>query len=346
MQQELNSYDTLMRTLGIKIQYEMKKKEMDQNELARRAKQSQSTISNIISGKTCVSMKTVFSVMETLEMNPLNELSNLFQKNTNQYSSFAETLQQLNLDTSDNFICNPYDPLFNGYLGSYYTYFHSTNTNEDICLHGKLYIKATNQHCTAEFHLLTPPKPGDNPADKKVYQGYVFLSQFQTAIYIILVNNSIGEMCFLSFPYQRILSSEQKLECTMAMALTVSSGIDSRTPTVHRMFLSRKELDTESEMLIRSQLLLNKSQIHISKEKFDALCKSQALTPDFMKSFQHHMHEKIFYEIREDALRELPNNRIFFENLCTLRNSSISPRDNKINRGAISAIFHQIIKML
>lgn len=132
----------------------------------------------------------------------------------------------------------------------------------------------------------------------------------------------------------------------MGLVVTISSGIESRTPTVHRIFLSRKELDPESESLIRGQLLLNKSLIRISEEGFNHLCSEQLLTPKFIECFQHHMRKKNYYEIREDSLMELPNNYILLQNLCILRKHSTAPRDNKINQNVISNIFHRIIEHL
>lgn len=342
------SYEYLTKNLGKRINYEMHNRGWDQKTLAKNSNQSQSTISNIISGKTTVSMKTIFEVMEILEMDPLSELAMCGKSTTGSSVVQADSLRHLLHSISPNLICDPDNIAFRGQMGHYYIYFHSTNRHNPQCLRGDLTLYNEHQICKVRLQIDTRSS-SDETADKdsKIYNGIASISPIQQAVYVILVNESIGEMSFLAFPYHQILTKERQIECTMAMALTVSSGIDSRLPTAHRMFLSRKLLDSKSEALILAQLLMNKSLIRISEEQFHKMLTEKTMDPYFLDYFQKHMTMKTYREIDEDTFKQLiRNNPDFFDDLCTLREYSTAPKNNKINQSVISYIYHWVIEKL
>lgn len=337
-------YEQLSAYLGERISEEMKRRRVDQISLAQKSGQSQSTISHIVSGKTNVSMKTVFLVMEALGMNPLQEISHCCQEETPRPDALEHVYEDVSRSASKTLICDPSSSLFNGQLGNYYIYFHSTNQHEDKCLHGTLNLRADGERCAAELELFPQePKESGEP-DRKIYRGYVFLSPIQNAVYIFLFNEQIGEICFLAYPYHQILSTRVMLECTMAMVVTISAGIDSRVPTAHRMFLTRTMLDEKEEQQIRGQLRMNKSLIRISKDTFDTICRGNRLSQAFEDFFKDNAKTREYYEIEEDSLKQLARDGIeYFQDLCTLREYSDAPKNNKINKGVISRIYRKML---
>lgn len=337
MNSNFNQYELFTKQIGTLINAEMKSQGLDQDSLSILTKQSQSTISNIINGKTNVSMKKIFSVMETLGMNPLEEISKCCHTSSDVSCSVLPI-------TSEKLICDPDNPVFNGHLGNYYTYFHPTNANETNCIRGKLHLYSDKNQCNVEFQLLSSNNyDTNNLSTIKHYQGHAFISTIQTAIYIILSNEEIGEMCFLTLPYKPILVKGQNLDCSIALVLTVSSGIESRLPTVHRMLLTRKELDSSTINLLLGQLLLNKSQIRILAEDFDKMCKIETPSEDFIKCFHQHKYERLYYEIREDSFQDISDSVQHYKDLCNLKKYSASPKNNKVKINIASNIYHKII---
>lgn len=340
------NYIILVQKLGHRIEDEMNKRKMGQTDLARLTGQSQPSISNIIQGKDNVSMKKIFSVMEALGMDPLREISRCIDKEP--ANGFQKAFYDLIHNSTQNFIYDPNHEAFNGITPNiYHTYFHSTNRNEKGILHGELTFGKEYGHCSVELHLFT--KSEDNPDSYiiKDYKGYAFISLSQHALYIILINPAIGEMCFLIFPYNQILNKGKHLECTMGTATTISSGIDSRLPTIHRIFLSRKEIPPEMLPQIGAQLLLNKSLIHIPTTSFDKLCEEKKLSPRFLECFNQHKTAFSCYEIDEDFFKHLlRKDPRYFLDLCLLREHSTAPENNKINETSISNIYRQIIRKI
>lgn len=337
-------YQKLAIMLGKRISAEMKQKNIDQTTLAEQVQQSQSAISHIISGKTNISMKKVFQVMEALDMDPLEEIACCARKEEKAPDDMDMIFNEIAAHASENLIIDPESPLFNGQTGNFYFCFLSTNTNEDKYLHGTMRLSSIGNRCVAELELLSKEKNSPEDSERKIYNGYAFLSPIQQAIYVILLNSSIGEICFLAYPYTRILSADSVLECTMALVVTVSSGIDSRLPTTHRMFLSRTPLDTKAEEQLRGQLLMNKSLIQISRGNFHKMIHEKNISQEFIQCFNHHKTEKVYYEIDEDNFKELAKEDIeYFYDLCMLRKYSSSPKNNKINNGVIGKIYRKVL---
>lgn len=339
------SYECLMRKLGNRIAARMNELHMDQKSLVDESGQSKSTISNIVRGVPSTSVKTVFDVMEKLNMNPLEEVALCTQEFVGQELAGDGLLRTLQDSSNETITYNPMDKAFQGYTGDYYIYFHSTNPNENKCLKGKMHLEGEGSFCRAALHLNTDH--GTVNGDSKEYQGYVFISPMQQVVYIILLNISIGEMCFIAFPHNQILSPKRRLECTIGMVLTVSSGIDSRLPTAHRIFLSRVELDKLSEKYVLAQLLMNKSLIRISKVQYDKMCREQEMDPGFLEAIQQHKTEQLYFEIEEKSLKQyLQDHPDSFRDLCRLREYSSSPKNNKINNSVCGTIYHRILQDL
>lgn len=331
-------YTFLVKRLGERIEREMEYRGIDQKELADLLKVSQATISNVISGKTVVSIKKIFQILECLELDPLKEVSNCLSDFHDKREGLENSI--LRLEQTSKFICNCQNQAFHGYLGRYNMYFVSTNPYENKCIHGDLRIFESRKVCQVELQLETE----EEEENFKFYRGYMLISELQQAAYIILFSEDLGEMNFLSFPYKPILTPKRRLECTMALAVTVSSGISTRVPTAHRIFLSREKIFAEKEELIRGQLLMNKSLIRISKKNFEELKKNGLIAAEFIDEFLKFKTEEEYYEIEEKSFKQLMrNDSKYYKDICRLRDASTAAKNNKINIGTIADIFHNIL---
>ena len=97
----------------------------------------------------------------------------------------------------------------------------------------------------------------------KKYQGQAVISREREAMYCILVNDLISEMCFISFRFRTFQTKE--MACRIGLVLTVSSGED-RTPIVHKIFLSREKIDKKLREIITPVLRFGNRNIFISKK--------------------------------------------------------------------------------
>ncbi|MCC8050880.1 MAG: helix-turn-helix domain-containing protein [Clostridiales bacterium] len=346
--QNTKTYSALLKRLGNEIQKEMRYQNIDQTELSVRSGLSQSTISNMINGKENVSMKKYFWVMETLQIDAIAMLTHCSDELQSSMSNEESAKPFCFPDESwKNFISDPDDFAFNGQLGKFHSLFHSTNRHDDKLIRGTLSLYPKYGKCQAELEILVENNSKDIPDGKKKYIGTAVISIIQKAVYLLLVNEAIGELCFLTYPYMQILGSDTSLECTMALALTVSSGVDSRMPTAHRMFLSRRKCDQKAEELISAQLMMNKSLIRIDSREFDAIRNKNGFSEEFINVFYKHYAKKEYYEIDEDIFKQLiRENKKFFEDLCILRGHSTSPKNNKISGTAINDIYRCVINDL
>lgn len=338
-------YQKLLKYLGKRIYAEMKRQYMDQAELAVYLGISQSSISNMINGKPSISIKKYLSAMNALKIDLNTELSLFYNNNkSSSLPSYNKPNSALISDGTQNFVTDPSHAAFNGQMGLFHIIFHSTNRNEKNCIHGILNLAEYNKQCIAELEIQMPNIDNESE-DHKIYTGFAVISLIQSAVYILLSNESIGELCFLVYPYRRIMRKGFSLQGTMALAVTVSSGIDSRCPTVHRLFLCRNKLKPQEEIHILSQLLLNKREILISKSEYDILYKSGQLSKEFIQCFEQNCEEELYYRIEDSQFKSIirKNKEIFFD-LCRLRGHSTAPKNNKINEGVINSIFRYILE--
>lgn len=81
-ERESKKYEELVKRLGRQLASRMKLENVEQSELAKRIGQSQSTISNIVNGKTDTSIKKIFMAFEALGADPLEEIRYAVIKNT------------------------------------------------------------------------------------------------------------------------------------------------------------------------------------------------------------------------------------------------------------------------
>lgn len=189
---------------------------------------------------------------------------------------------------------------FRGILGEYHTLFHSTAEMEDKWLDGKLILsKSSEGICRAEFTLWTGERNSAGINIMKKYQGQAVISREREAMYCILVNDLISEMCFISFRFRTFQTKE--MACRIGLVLTVSSGED-RTPIVHKIFLSREKIDKKLREIITPVLRFGNRNIFISKKNLmDLKEKYPELENEFDKILKQQTDE--YYAV-SDSIQE------------------------------------------
>lgn len=238
---------------------------------------------------------------------------------------------------------------FKGYAGLYHTYFFPTISAEEGLLHGWLTFEpsSSGEYCAAHFKLNTGKKNigqknGDDTTIYKLYEGELVISVRMNACYCYLTNHDIGEICFLIFHHMYL--NNEELSCRLATAATVSAG-DNRRPTMHRILLSRRELSKEELSVVKSQLLMNTTDILISARCYDELC-TQELLPMEMRPpspFVNMLPKEEYYSISEAHIRALHISREEkVKALCALRGKSTSPKYNKIGSKCDELIFEYL----
>ncbi len=115
----------------------------------------------------------------------------------------------------------------------------------------------------------------------KAYTGILRISLQQNAGYIVLSSRELGEISTIFFRHR--FFSNESIKVRVGIASTICSG-DSRRPTAHRAVLieSGRELSAEDMKLLRSQLLLNDSQIRITRQNLEALMQADGIYGDIM----------------------------------------------------------------
>lgn len=336
-------YEALLKHLSRKISEEMRRQNLEQKELAEQLEISQSSISNITNGKADVSLKKYISVMDVLKLDLSEELGLFYRAKSSNVTLKDSQIVSFNKKDSRNFISNPDDPAFNGQLGHFHIIFHPTNRNDKNCLHGYLKLTKQGQNCLSELEILTSCK--DESTEHKIYTGFAVISEPQSVVYILLANEDYGELSFIVYPFARVMRKDFPLKGTMALAATVSSGIDSRLPTVHRLFMSREKLDSNKEKYILSQLLMNESEFLISSTQLKKLFEADSLSAEFIEYFKQHCVEEKYYKMDDSLFTPLiRNNKDAFYDLCILRGSSVSPKNNKISKTTVNNIFRCILE--
>lgn len=174
-------------------------------------------------------------------------------------------LQLPNLGPS--FVTDPNKPEFHGYLQTYYTYFLPTLPGEQKLLTGTLTLEANEAVCEATLKLNINKVKNGQPI-YKIYRGRAIISTSVRAVYILLTNDTIGELTVLNFRYFKLHS--QPLDCRMVEVLTNAAGED-HPPTVHRMFMSRDEIRPEHLPLLIPHLYLNSSELYITEDNLELL---------------------------------------------------------------------------
>lgn len=191
----------------------------------------------------------------------------------------------------ETFIIDPENEAFASYIGTYYTYMHSTKKMENSYLEGVLEISKQAGKCRAKFVLYT----NKEKTNHKDYIGSCIYAPKNQTMYIILAG--CNEICFLNMRYKqfRQYCGTAPLYCRLAYVLTTS--LDNFSPAVQKIFVCRKSLCDEQLKVVLSHLKLTDGDIYIKENEFNSL-KDYFDTEDWDK-YCKYVNKEMVYMIRQ-----------------------------------------------
>lgn len=320
----------------------MKVQHVTQRELSKLANISQPTLSKLLSNKSKFTVEQLVKIAAALQTDISEFVS--FQSNSinsmhNMFSSIIE---------NDNLVCNTNRSAFKGYLGNkYFIYFYPTISSESKLIHGEMELKQSEENrCKINLKLYTGKIDVAGNKITKNYTGDMIISIPLSSCYCILTNQSIGEMCFITFHHMFLFNYDMR--CRVGAVLTTSSG-ENRRPTIHRMVISKHEFDLQEDSpdlhFLKGQLKLNDSQIMISKSSFEELKKyilvnSPEEFQTFFSSFEVLSTKEEYYIIDENKLLDSSFSvSTKIQCISLLREKSASNKYNKVSTKSDEYLF-------
>lgn len=331
--------------IGERLSNAMKALHYNQNQVLMKCMEhgysiNQSAISKVLSG-TNIQTFQVAQICDALGLNIAEVLS--FDEKTEVH------VKEKPKTSSSQIITDARSNAFRGYMGSYSIYFYTTK-NEDSIHHGifNLQEDPTTHQCMADLRFRTGEKNEEGMDIEKHYIGPVYYSMSMQTIYCEIFSEEIGERCYLLFHYDFL--AYQNLECRLATAITVSSGV-KRLPTMHKLLLTRNELSEDTLDYLCGQLKLNSSEILISENAYREFLRDPKLPNKFFEYFgEKETHAERFissvakvpyFSFNESLISDSflpPLDKIKI--ICLLRKYSAAPRYNKISGTAEEIVFN------
>lgn len=236
---------------------------------------------------------------------------------------YSDDLLQLVPYLGSNFIIDPKDPHFGGYLQTYHVYLFPSQGDDIRIRSGKLHLQAKTDVCEAVLEINTN-KIRDGKPYTKVYRGRCIISTTMRTVFILLTDPEKGELSVLNFRYHNL--STYPLDCRIACTLLNATGVE-HPPVMQRMFLSRTEIAQEHISLLQSHLYLNSGIIQIEKDNLDLLRESESAYHGVIDELFRTTHPHTVYYLDEDDVLSAAR-RCLGENGFPIRN----PEDPRINR--------------
>ena len=321
----MNNQNTVIKLIT-SIQEFMSQNNITQQNLAEICKEksapvSQSTISNMFKNPSSVRLSTLINVCDGLGLN----LSELMAK-----IEFADTLPT---PTINRLVYDISDPAYKGYLNTYHIYFLSTNEAQDGRLvHGILEFKENHplSSCEALLNLDTGDKSKEtNTPIIKAYTGDMVISRIG-CFYCNLRSYEYGDIWTLIFNHLQL--NYNSFLGSIGCGITTSSG-GTRLPTIHKVFLSSKELSEENQTYILGLLRLYRNNITISSQQLNIFMNNPDLDPRFKRNIERFLDKpETFYNIPVDLLRPSVSSENFSKMLALLLQYSTMDCNNKITQ--------------
>lgn len=301
-------------------------KKISQAKLASLCGLSQGTISNALAKPNSMSLNTLLKLCAGLNLNITNILAD-------PPIPFVE-------GSSSSFILDANDIAYSGYLGDFHIYFLPTVSNASIdYVHGELNFSPDpyTKRCLASLHIDTGDKQNNKPIIKE-YNGNLIISKRQRCAYCFLYSNLLGEICLFTFNHDYLNSNP--LYCTMANALTSSAG-RYRHPTVHRICLSRIELNDTTMRHLMGELLLINDKFFISEKKYREFITSPIPHPEFKEMVDTVIkrRENSYHLLSESDFRTNFSDAEFAYNISFLKLFSEAPANSKITPSMEDQLF-------
>ncbi|MCR5461172.1 MAG: hypothetical protein K6F51_15005 [Acetatifactor sp.] len=199
----------------------------------------------------------------------------------------------------NNLITDVNNPLFQKWIGNYYCYFSSTNSDEagrargscavdeenpklkgkmellpsDFIFCGEMNISGNEEDnlCHVNFEFLSNPEKGT----VKVYNGVLSLSKNTKAVFGELFGFELGEKTYFITEQQDIGADHNHVQFCCAMVLTFSSGMNHRRPCCERMIISSEPIKENTALYeyMKANLHMNDNFIRITEWGYEQLLK-------------------------------------------------------------------------
>lgn len=191
-------------------------------------------------------------------------------------------------------------------------------------------------------------------AEKKYY-GQMIVSRKLSIAYVVLTDRRLGELMFISFPYNQQLNHKDNIG-SIAFVCGCSSNENSKMPVVYRMLFTRIDLNENDELdKLKANLLMNTSIIRIEKDKLDHLLNEWG-DGDVIKRLMNQITEldlgielKEFYEITEHSIRQINEKKLKDmtkdELILQIREEATADKYNKISGSLAERIVNALLKI-
>lgn len=286
--------DALLRTHGYsQVQFceMLKKRGLDLG-----GNGAQGNLSYMLKGRRRIPLSLIVHVCEIFNVTLAELVDENFGGARQTANVYSDDLLQLIPYLGDNFVIDPKDHHFSGYLQTYHVYLFPSQGDDTRIRTGRLHLQPKGNVCEAVLEINTN-KIRDGQPYIKIYQGRCIISTTMRSVFILLTDQDKGELSVLNFRYHSLTT--YPLDCRIACALLNATGVE-HPPTMQRMFLSRTEIAPEHIPLLQTHLHLNSGMIPVRKDQLDALRDADSAYHDVIDELFRTNHPQLVYYLDED----------------------------------------------
>ena len=258
----------------------------------------QGNLSSILKGRRRIPLSLIVHICDIFKLSLAELVDENFGGAKQVSGVYSDDLMQLTPYLGDNFVIDPHDPHFSGYLQTYHVYLFPSQGDDLRVRTGKLHLRANNHVCEAVLEINTNKTRLGQPYIKR-YEGRSFISTTMRSVFILLADREKGEFSVLNFRYHSL--STYPLDCRIACALLNATGVE-HPPTMQRMFLSRTEIAAEHIPLLQTHLYLNNSITPIRKEQLESLADADGYRRVIDELFRTNQPQCVYYLDEDDVL--------------------------------------------
>ena len=241
-------------------------------------------------------------------------ISKVFNVSLDYLAGNGERQTGLPIDDGSFSIDPEKDDAFKNITGNYWTYYESTNPYEDKILEGEMSFSSHQGICEAVFRLHTG-EIRDGSEVVKQYLGQLVISGKMRAMYCILHNPEISELCFLVFRFRNF--SVKEMLCRMGMAITVSAG-EQRQPVAHKFFITRSRLEGERQKEVFPFLRFSEDDFMITAEELDDIIAEYPEYAGIFSELKRTAGQEQYFIIRDSDFRAI-NKKLSRSEISRLR---------------------------
>ena len=258
----------------------------------------QGNLSSILKGRRRIPLSLIVHICDIFKLSLAELVDENFGGAKQVSGVYSDDLMQLTPYLGDNFVIDPHDPHFSGYLQTYHVYLFPSQGDDLRVRTGKLHLRANNHVCEAVLEINTNKTRLGQPYIKR-YEGRCFISTTMRSVFVLLADREKGEFSVLNFRYHSL--STYPLDCRIACALLNATGVE-HPPTMQRMFLSRTEIAAEHIPLLQTHLYLNNSITPIRKEQLESLADADGYRRVIDELFGTNQPQCVYYLDEDDVL--------------------------------------------